>query len=177
MVYFARLVLRVAESTGCVDAETTVDCVVVCGTLSTVDARGLAGVALGPVGGATAVESARAGAGRRPDEKSIGVPTITTAMSTNANRVRLSMQRRDVAKGLDHSRPAETDCIVRFDGSLASLRESRHTAPVLRSHTRSSLDNSGTRAGGAARASLGTRERIARGVFAQVKPTWLTVSE
>jgi hypothetical protein len=112
--------------------------------------------------------SCRTGVARRDEGKIIGVTTRTSAMSTSARRVRLSMQTGAVARELDHSRPVVAGCIVQSAAGQANLRASRHVVRALRSHTRNSLDNSGTRAAAAARASPDTHGRPAPGWFAYV---------
>ena len=99
---------------------------------------------------------------RRDDGKSIGVATMTSAMRSSATSVRLSIQAGGVAREQDHSRPDETDGNGRFDEGQASHREWNHVAEALRWHTRSSLDNNGTRQAGAETASPDTLERAKR---------------
>jgi hypothetical protein len=170
IVYFARGVARTVESAGRLDDAVGVDAGWIVGWLLSTAAGRVVGrtvlAELWTAGLAAAAESARATAARRADGNSIGVTTMTSAMSASARRVRLSMQRREVARELDHTRPDETDCIARCDVLQASLRETRRGVRSLRSHRRSSLDNSGTRGAGAARESLGSREQVGREAFA-----------
>src|SRR6185295_386988 len=116
------------------------------------------------VGAATL--SVDAGATRRDDGNSIGVTTMTSAMSTSARRVRLSIRTEAVAREPDHSRRGETDCTARSVAVRANCLVSRHVVRVLRSRTRSSLDNSGRKEAAAARVSPDIREPPTREEFA-----------
>jgi len=117
------------------------------------------------VGGAARL-SVGAGVARRDDGNIIGVTTMTSAISTSARRVRLSIRTEAVAREPDHSRRGGTDCTARSVAVRANCLVSRHVVRVLRSRTRSSLDNNGRMEGAAARASPDTREPPRREAFA-----------
>jgi len=167
-VYFALGVASVVDS-----ATTFVAAVVVAdsatrGRGTPCIGAGLAGVALIFAAAWEAADelSVLTGLARRDDENIIGVTTITSAMSTSARRVRLSMQIETVAREPDHSRQAETDCTARCGALQASSRVWLRAVRVPRSRTRNSLDNNGTMEAAAETALPDIRERGVREAFA-----------
>ena len=109
------------------------------------------------------VVSAFGVAGRRDDEKNLGVTTITSAINTSARMVRLSMQVSEVAKEPDRSRRAGKGDSARFAAQPTMYRAARHAAGVLQWRMLSSLDNNGTTMAVVARAPPGSHVPSIRG--------------